>query len=126
MLSCLFLVDVSTAIGNAEHKNKGRLHHGSAEEGDDEHHGPRGDNVHNPEEVAEGNSEAIGGQLAGQGVEPRIGLDAVQVGLASLGPLINNVLGSNSGEVEALPVDLGLGRLREDIEDVDRSSGGGP
>lgn len=59
-------------------------------------------------------------------MEPRIWLNVVQVGLASLRPEVNDVLGGDSGEVEALPVYLSLGGLGKDIEDKDGSGAGGP
>lgn len=98
------------------------LHHASAEERNDEHEEPAGDERESPGEVAKGNSETQLGTLAVVGVEP--GLVDGQAGVVALES--QEVLGGGGGQVDPLFVNVDLRGRGEHIEDPKAARAGGP
>jgi hypothetical protein len=91
------------------------LHHAATEEGNADHHGPAGNLVEDPEEVADGDSGVVLGKGTVKGVEPAIMVELELVG-PILGVQVHEGLAGGRGEVQSLAPDVNLGRLGHHLE----------
>ena len=98
------------------------LHHGAAEEGNEQHEAPARDHVEAPQDVGKGLGNAQLYSLAIEGVPERVEkLELVALALEG-----DNLVRGNRGEVEALLVDVDGGGLRQHFKRPDGADAGGP
>lgn len=104
-------------------------HHRPAEEGNKEHHGPRGDDAEVVEDVGNGDREVVLGNGAVEGVQRAL-KELEAGGLLALGLLlvvrIEKIGRGDGGEVQALPVDVYGGGLGQHVENPEGRGASGP
>jgi hypothetical protein len=100
-------------------------HHGAATKRHNKHEEPVGNQVHSPHEVAKGNGKTELSKLSVEGVE--VGACVVEeLILVTSGVEVDKGVGSGSGQVESLAVDLDGRRLGKHLEDVEAGGTGRP
>jgi hypothetical protein len=100
-------------------------HHGAAAERHNKHEEPVGNQVHSPHEVAKGNGKTELSKLSIEGVEVGAGM-AEELILVTSGVEVDKGVGSGSGQVESLAVDLDGRRLGKHLENVEAGGTGRP
>lgn len=83
-------------------------HHGPTGERHKQHEKPAGDEVEEPQSVAEGNGQTKLGSLAVEGVEPRLDLVPLLTGILVVGAESDHVIGGDGGDIEPVAVDVDL------------------
>jgi hypothetical protein len=119
-----FLGNVSISYSEWWIRDARDSHDRSAEEGNNEHEGPRGDNVEAPKNVANRNSQAVVSKDAVEWVE--VALDETEALLHGLGLKIEDGLGADGREIQGLPVDIDRSRGRQHLKDPERTRAGTP
>lgn len=98
-------------------------HHRAADHGDNEHESPVGNEAESPEDVADGNRKAELGNLAVEGMEPRV--EELE-GLLAVGVESDEVVDSGARHVEASLVDVNGSRLGQHLKGPDGADASGP
>lgn len=105
----------------------GRLHavthHGATNHGDNEHESPVGNEAESPQDVADGERKSELGNLAIEGVEPRV---EKLKGFPAVGVESDEVIDSGAGQVETSLVDINGSRLGKHIKGPDGADTSGP
>lgn len=109
---------LSTSLGGTVDALHATGHHGAATERDNEHEEPVGDETHSPHEVAEGNSYAVLGKLAVEGMEPAA-VNAVELVLATGLVEGNQSVRGCGSQVKPLAVNLDGRRFGEHLNDIE-------
>lgn len=118
----------STRSGTGSSRGRGLHaagHHASTGKGDNQHEEPVGDEAKSPHDVAVGNGETKLGDLAVEGVEPRVEKNETSL-LLGLSSELDKVFGGGGGKVESLLVDVNCSGSRKHVDGPDASSTGGP
>jgi hypothetical protein len=102
----------------------GDIHHSSAEHGHADHEEPAGNQVEEPEDVADNGGQSVLSEPAIEGVEDTV----VQLGLLLVAILLqlDKVIAGNGGHVEALGPQVDGSRGRQHLKDPESTGGRRP